>query len=97
MDEVRTDEAQSGDAQTGEAGLGHSSVAGEATPKGVWPEADSIVGGADCTSPVPELDPEVDLAGESPPFSVLAPVPVEFSCSGCKSSEELVAFDTLVI
>jgi hypothetical protein len=77
--------------------LGHSLVGGEATPEDVRPEADLIVGGTDYMSPVPKLDPEVDLTGDSPLFSMLPPVPVEFSYSGCKSSEELVAFDTLVI
>jgi hypothetical protein len=48
-------------------------------------------------SPVPEFDTEVDLDGESPPFSVLPPMPIECSYAGCKSSEELVAFDSLVI
>jgi hypothetical protein len=85
MDEVWTGEARSGDAWIGEAGLSHSSVGGKATPEDVRPEADLVVGGTDYMSPIPELDPQVDLVGESSLFSVLPPVHVEFSCSGCNS------------
>jgi hypothetical protein len=31
------------------------------TPEDVRPEADLVVGGTNCMSPVPKLDPKVDL------------------------------------